>query len=167
MRRKTRITAAVTILISIVIALSTLSCGVGVSTQLDGTWNLVTTIELDGTKDVWNGTYDIELTSEFEINDIVYEFYRGEIMWDEVSYIIRVERRIGVEAGEYDYILNLYKSDENYVDDSIKMLGYLSGYSSASGYYIGLGSYGGASEYGGPEPPDGDWGGTFHTTKQE
>jgi len=159
-----RILAPVMMFMILITALSMQSCGGNVSSKLDGTWNLIT-LKIGDTEDVWNGTYTIELTGEFELNDIAYEFYRGEIVWGTESYYIRVERRIGVEPGEYDYILNIYKTDEDFVDDSIKMLGYMSGYDNASGFYIGVGEYYEAY-YGGPEPPDGEWGGTFTTTRQ-
>ena len=163
--RSARILAPVIILVIMVTALSMQSCGGDVSSKLDGTWDLVTSKE-PGTEDVWNGTYTIELTSVFPINDLTYEFYRGEILWETEPFIIRVERRKGVEAGEYDYILNIYRGDEDFADNSIKMLGYMSGYSNASGSYIGVGTY--WPEFGGPyEPPDGDWGGTFTTNRQE
>ena len=159
-----RLLLPVFMLMILLIALSMQSCGGNVSSKLDGTWELVTS-KIGGTEDVWNGTYTIALTGEIEINDTTYEFYRGEIMWDTVPHYIRVERRLGVEAGEYDYQLNIYKTDEDFGDDSIKMLGYMSGYDSASGYYIGIGSY--WPDYGGPdEPPDGVWGGTFTTNRQ-
>ena len=163
--KRVRIFAPVIMLMILVTALSMQSCGGSGSSKLDGTWNLVTSKE-PGTEDVWNGTYTIELTSEFELTDITYEFYRGEIVWETESYYIRVERRIGVEPGEYDYTLNIYLTDEDFVDNSIKMLGYMDCYDGASGSYIGVGSY--SPEYGGPdEPPDGVWGGTFTTTRQE